>query len=82
MPACQAGTGRVWEADVPREGSFEGALAPILLVRVDLGFDAFARGRRASPVQVPQGFLEALLVQRGQLAEELLAVHPSDRHGR
>jgi hypothetical protein len=53
-----------------------------MLVRVDLGFDAFPRGRRASPIQVPQGLLQALLVQRGQLAKELLAVHPSDRHGR
>jgi hypothetical protein len=33
-------------------------------------------------VQVPEGLLQALLVEHGQLAEELLAVHPSGRHGR
>jgi len=63
-------------------GLLGGALDAAVLVRVDLGLDAFARGRRASPVQIPQGLPQALLVQGGELAEELLAVHPSGRHGR
>jgi hypothetical protein len=44
-------------------GFFGAALAVSRLVRVELGFDAFAYGRRASPVPVPQGLLQSLLVE-------------------
>jgi hypothetical protein len=51
-----------------------------VLVGVELRLDALAHLRGAAPVQVPQHFLEAVLVEDGQLRVELVAVHPVSGH--
>jgi hypothetical protein len=57
-------------------------LARIVGDRVQFAFDTFAQLRRSPPVQVPQSLLHPVLTQAGELAEELIAVHPIRWHVR
>jgi hypothetical protein len=81
---CSGESGEV--ADLPQHGVRVGrlgrrAFACCVLGGIQLAFDALAQLRRASPVQVPQGLLDLVLVETCELGEELVAVHPVQGHG-
>jgi hypothetical protein len=58
-----------------------GLLAPLSLRRVELTLDPLPHRRGAAPVQVPQHLPALIRVQRRELREELIMVHPVRRHG-